>query len=590
MAGRKGRNPHPPEEPSETRGVEPAAEVEPGMVVGTTGGDLGDTDLSKPKVAEVQRDKRGHVDKLIVSKGVIFRKRIEVPAERVETVESPDTRVPEGEVVIASSETEIGTLRAVGTEELPATAPTEAPNPSDTLSRVEETLPTAEGLRRREKKRRRTRRFDDHAQPAPPTGTPPTGAPPIGGLRGLLHTIGPGFLSGTAGNDSSAVTSYSVNGATNGYSQLWLMVISTPLYQSVQYACAKIGRISGQGLAKLLKDHYGRKVALPAALILIVANAALIAADLTAIGAGMQLLTGVAWQWFTVPAAVFLWYITVYQNFGVIKRVFVAMSLVFVAYLVTGIISGADWGAVVRATVIPHISLGFAGISTAVALLGATVSPYTMFWQVQGEREQDRAGRPRQQLRMAALDIGSGTISGNLVAYFIMVSTAATLYLHHKSITTAADAAQALQPLLGPAAKYLFAIGFIGAGIVAIPVLVASTSYVIAEFIGWPASLWRKPWQSEGFYLILTGALLVSLGISLLRVNPIQLMFWANVLQGVLSPVMVVFVLLVGNSRKIMGRFRLSRWNNIGLALTATLMFAAAVLLFYGLATGQGGP
>ncbi|HEV2403836.1 MAG TPA: divalent metal cation transporter [Ktedonobacterales bacterium] len=585
MAGRKGRNPHPTEEPSKTPGAEPAAEIEPGMVVETTGGDLGDTDLSKPKVAEVLRDKRGRVEKLIVSKGVIFRKRIEVPVERVEAVESPDAKAPEGEVVISSTEMEIDTLKAVGTEELPAAAPAEAPNPSDTLARVEETLPTAEGLRRREKQRRLTRRPEDRAQ-----STPPTGEPPIGGLRGLLHIIGPGFLSGTAGNDSSAVTSYSVNGATNGYSQLWLMVISTPLYQSVQYACAKIGRISGQGLASLLKEHYGRKVALPAALILIVANAALIAADLTAIGSGMQLLTGVAWQWFTVPAAVFLWYITVYQNFGVIKRVFVAMSLVFVAYLVTGIISGANWGAVLRATVIPHISLGFAGISTAVALLGATVSPYTMFWQVQGEREQDRAGRPRHQLRMAALDIGSGTISGNLVAYFIMVSTAATLYLHHKSITTAADAAQALQPLLGPAAKYLFAIGFIGAGIVAIPVLVASTSYVIAEFIGWPASLWRKPWQSEGFYLILTGALLVSLGISLLRVNPIQLMFWANVLQGVLSPVMVVFVLLVGNSHKIMGRFRLSRWNNIGLALTATLMFAAAVLLFYGLATGQGGP
>ncbi|HEY7907998.1 MAG TPA: divalent metal cation transporter, partial [Thermomicrobiales bacterium] len=410
MAGRKGRNPHPTEEPSTTRAAEPASEVEPGMVVETTGGDLGEADVSKPRVTEVVRDKRGNVDKLIVSKGVIFRKRIEVPAERVETVESPDAKAPDGEVVIASSETEIDTLKAVGTEELSAATPSEAPNPSDTLARIEEVMPTVEGLRRREKQNRRQRRSEDQTQPEPPTGTPP-----IGGLRGLLHTIGPGFLSGTAGNDSSAVTSYSVNGATNGYSQLWLMLISTPLYQSVQYACAKIGRISGQGLAKLLKDNYGRKVALPAALILIVANAALIAADLTAIGSGMQLLTGVAWQWFTVPAAAFLWYITVYQNFGVIKRVFVAMSLVFVAYLVTGIISGADWGAVVRATVIPHISLGFAGISTAVALLGATVSPYTMFWQVQGEREQDRAGRPRHQLRMAALDIGSGTISGNLV-------------------------------------------------------------------------------------------------------------------------------------------------------------------------------
>ena len=585
MGRRRGTDQHATEEPSDTHTRKAADEIEEGMVVETTGGgDLGVDDVSKPKVAEVVHDKRGHVKKVVVTKGVVFRKRIEVPADRVQEVETPDAKTPEGEVVIASSTKEIDALASAGAEALPETTP--KPDDDDALAKVEETLPTAEGLRRRE--RRRTLR-DGPSQKDPGQDTRATERR-LGGARGLLHTIGPGFLAGMAGNDSSAVTSYSVNGATNGYSQLWLMVISTPLYQSVQYACAKIGRISGKGLAALLKENYGRKAALPAALILIVANAGLIAADLTAIGSGMQLFTGIAWQWFAVPAAAFLWYITVFQNFGRIKRIFVGLSLIFVAYLVTGLISGANWGAVLHATVVPQMSLSFAGISTAVALLGATVSPYTMFWQVQGEREQEREGRPAHQLRLAALDIGSGTISGNLIAYFIMVSTAATLYAHHQSISSAADAARALQPLLGPWAKYLFALGFIGAGIVAIPVLVASTSYVVSEFVGWPASLWRKPWQSEGFYLILTGALLVSLIISLLGVNPIQLMFWANVLQGTLSPVMVVFVLLVGNSRKIMGRFRLSRWNNAGLILTAALMFAAAALLIFGLVTGQGGP
>ena len=589
MAEGKGRNPHATDDPSTPQPHEPEDEIEQGMVVDTTGGDLGENDVSKPKVSEVVHDKRGHVKKLVVSKGVIFRKRIEVPVDRVEDVEQADTRAPDGEIVIASSAKEIDGLKAVGSEKLSKTTPAPSASEDDPLARVEESMPTAEGLRRRERRRtlRREASQDARASEQPAARD---NARPQGGLRGLLHTIGPGFLAGMAGNDSSAVTSYSVNGATNGYSQLWLMLISTPLYQSVQYACAKIGRISEKGLAQLLKDNYGRKVALPAALILIIANAALIAADLTAIGVGMQLFTGIAWQWFAVPAAAFLWYITVYQNFGRIKRIFVGLSLVFVAYLVTGVISGANWGSVLRATVVPHLSLTFAGVSTAVALLGATVSPYTMFWQVQGEREQERQGRPRHQLHLAALDIGSGTISGNLIAYFIMVSTAATLYAHHQSITTAADAARALQPLLGPWAKYLFALGFIGAGIVAIPVLVASTSYVISEFLGWPASLWRKPWQSEGFYLILTGALLVSLGISLLGVDPIRLMFWANVLQGMLSPVMIVFLLLVGNSRKIMGRFRLSRWNNVGLVVTAALMFTAASLLFYGLAVGQAGP
>jgi Mn2+/Fe2+ NRAMP family transporter len=210
-----------------------------------------------------------------------------------------------------------------------------------------------------------------------------------------------------------------------------------------------------------------------------------------------------------------------------------------------------------------------------------------MFWQVQGEKEERRAGTTKQQLRQAAFDIGSGTISGNLVAYFIIVCTSATLFAHHQQISTAADAARALAPLVGPLAKYFFAIGLIGAGLVAIPVLLASTSYAVAGTFSWSASLWKKPWQNEGFYLILTVALVLSVALALLRINPIQLMFGANVLQGILSPIIVMFLLLVGNNRRVMGRFRLGLWTNIGLVLIALLMFAATLLLFYGLATGQ---
>jgi hypothetical protein len=206
---------------------------------------------------------------------------------------------------------------------------------------------------------------------------------------------------------------------------------------------------------------------------------------------------------------------------------------------------------------------------------------------VQGEQEQKQAGRPKQQLHEAALDIATGVISGNLVAYAIIVCTSATLFTHHQTVSTAADAARALSPLLGPYAKYLFALGFIGAGLVAIPVLLASTSYTISGTFGWPASLWNKPWQNEGFYLILTGALLVNLVVSLLGIDPVQLMFWANVLQGVLTPVLVVLLLLVGNNRTIMGAYRLGRLTNIGLILIALVMAAATILLFYGLLFGS---
>lgn len=224
-----------------------------------------------------------------------------------------------------------------------------------------------------------------------------------------------------------------------------------------------------------------------------------------------------------------------------------------------------------------------------VAILGATISPYTIFWQVQGEKEEKRVGPVKQQLQRSALDIAIGVIGGNLVAFFIMVCTAATLYAHHRSIATAADAAMALQPLLGPYAEYLFAVGFIGAGIVAIPALLASTSYAFAGSFGWLAGLSKKPWQSEGFYLILTCGIIVSMIVALLHFDPIQLMFWANVLNGVLAPVLVVYVLIIGNSRKIMRDQKLDWLTNVGIVIAALLMFAAAVLLFYGLLTGQGG-
>jgi len=265
------------------------------------------------------------------------------------------------------------------------------------------------------------------------------------------------------------------------------------------------------------------------------------------------------------------------------------MSLAFVTYFITAIFSHANWGAVLFNTFVPHVNFGFASISSAVALLGATISPYTMFWQVQGEKEEKRRGTTRQKVHGAALDIAIGVISGNLVSYFIIICTAATLFAHHQSITTAADAARSLEPLLGPAAKYLFAIGFIGAGLVAIPVLLASTSYAVAGTVGWPAGLSKKPWQNEGFYLILTAALGVSLVIALLHFDPIRLIFWANVLSGVLSPVLIVYLIVIGNNRKIMRNERFSPITNIGLLVAALVMFTAAVLLFYGLATGQGG-
>lgn len=551
------------------------------MKVQATGGDLGEADISKPKVSEVVEGSNGNAEKLVVKKGVLFKKTLEIPADRVRSVKTTTRDDKQGKVTVDVSAAETRALKATGEEELLSE------NELDLLDLAQRKVPTTEGLRELEALNKiapESSRDDPRADQLEMAAAPS----PKSKLRLVLSIVGPGFLTGMAGNDASAIGAYSIDGASNGYGHLWLMLLSTPLYQAVQFACAKIGRVTQRGMAEILRTHYGRRVAVLASLVLIVANVALVAADLVAIGSGFELITGLSYFWFIVPVAAALWYLTVYRNFETIKKIFIVLSLAFVAYVITAIFSGADWGTVLVRTFVPQIDFKFASISSAVAILGATISPYTIFWQVQGEKEQKRPGPMRRKIHMAALDIAAGVISGNLVAYSIIVCTAATIFVHHGQISTAADAARALQPLLGPFAKYLFAIGLIGAGVIAIPILLASTSYAVAGTFGWPAGLSKKPWQNEGFYLILTVALVISMALALAHVDPIQLLFWANVLNGVLTPVLVIYVLLVGNNRKIMSDQRLGILTNIGLVVAFLVIAAAALLLFYGLLTGQG--
>lgn len=575
-----------------------AKKIEVGMVIEADEGDLGQEDISEAKVTDIVQGQAGDVETIVAEKGTFFRKQLEIPAERIQSVvqktSGKKSDGTSGKVIFSASEVEVNALTPVGPEVFPPDDLTRPKNGNDLLDLTGQALPTDVGLRRLEEE------ASLDAQVVDKHGTLGNGK--IGEREGsadaaasdddkvkIFQVLGPGLLSGMAGNDASAVASYSLDGAQNGYGHLWLMLLSTPLLQAVQFASAKIGRVQQKGLAEILREHYGRKLAVPAALLLIVANIALIAADLVAISAGIELVTSMYWAWFATPVALGLWYVTVYQNFDTIKKIFLSMSMVFVAYMITAFFSKADWGKVLTDTFVPHLDFGFASISTAVALLGATISPYTIFWQVQGEKEEKRSGSTKKKFRLAAIDIAAGVISGNLIAYFIIVSTAATLFTNHQQIHTALDAARALEPLVGSFAKYLFALGLIGAGLIAIPVLLASASYAVAGTIGWPSGLSKKPWQNEGFYLILTVGLVVSLLISLIGLDPVHLMFWANVLQGVLSPILVVLLVVIGNSERIMGKNKLGLVTNAGLVLAAIVMFAASVLLFYGLATGQGG-
>jgi len=592
------------------------------MRVETASGALGSDDLTKPKVVEVERGSQGHVRKVIVKKGVVFQKQVDIPADRVQAVETDEAIAsPErhnvhnehngashgahtaGTVVIDAGEQEVDALSAVGAESL--VSDHELDTGHSLLDELEERVPTDEGVREHEHRnalrraqlraeppvRRDTReaaatnRADEQGAPGAQSGANNAATPH--GVAGALRTLGPGLLGGMSGNDPSAVTSYAIAGAATGYGQLWLIVLATPLWQATLAASATIGRITQRGLTDLVRVHYGRWLALLVTALLVIGNVALIGADLVAVGSGFELITGLSWLWFVAPVAAVIWYVTVFQNFDHIKKVFLVFSLAFLAYVITAFFAHASLGAVARGTFVPSLPLSLAGVSSVVSLLGATISPYTIFWQVQGEKEEQRAGPRWRQVRTAKWDIFSGVLGGNIVSYCIILVTSATLFTHHTQIQTAADAARALQPLLGPAAKYLFAVGFIGAGFVAIPVLLASTAYVVTGAAGWAGSLWRKPWQNEGFYLSLSVALVVSLGLALLRVSPIQLMFGANILQAFLSPALLLILLVIGNSRRIMGAFKLRWLTNLGLVLTTLILIAALGLLVAGWLTGK---
>jgi NRAMP (natural resistance-associated macrophage protein)-like metal ion transporter len=533
------------------------------MRVEATEGDLGEQDVSPAIVRDVVKNQHGDVEAVKVSKGNFFQKEFDVPVDRIEAVEPPTSGDgASGKVILDAKEEELEALRALGPESLPS----ESERPQEgLLDQVEQQVPTTEGMREMER----------HIYATRPQST-------------FWRVIGPGLLSGTSGNDPSAVTVYAVDGANVGYVHLWLMLLTTPLYYAVQFACAKIGRITGKGLSQLLREHYGRCVAVVVSLLLLISNITLIAADLAAIGSGFELITGLSWVWFVAPVAVALWYLTVYRNFESFKKIFLTMSFVFVVYILTSFFTHANWGVVLVRTFVPQLGFDFTSISSALALLGATISPYSMFWQAKAEIEEKREGNLKQQLRTVRLDVGSGAVAGQVVAYFIIICTASTLFVHHQNITTAADAARSLEPLAGPLARYLFATGLIGSGLVAIPVLLASTSYTIVGSLGWPGALAKRPWQSEGFYLVLTAATVVSLALTLLAVDPIKLIFWSNVIAAFIAPLLVIAILLVGNHRNIMKDQRLSLLHNIGLVLITLILLAGSVLFFYQLATGHG--
>lgn len=404
-------------------------------------------------------------------------------------------------------------------------------------------------------------------------------------LKRLARIAGPGIITGGADNDPSGIVTYSTVGATAGFSQLWLLLLSTPLLIAVQGMAARLGSVTKLGLAELIRNEFGKPVALFAAFLVVGANVATIGADLVAMASVLELLTHIRLIFFIVPLVVIMGYVTIFQDFKVIEKFMLWLVAVFGTYIVAGFMAHPHWPTVLQQTFLPPIKPSLSYFTGAVGLLGTTITPYLFFWQTAGEREERRGV---EQMNDTYIDISSGMMFSNLIAYFIMIATASTLFVHHRTIQTAADAASALTPFAGRFATLLFSIGILGAGLLAIPVLSISTGYVVAGTLGWRMGLGRQAYSAPGFYSVIALVMLAGVELAISGFSPVKALFYSQVLNGLVAPVLVALIVVLASRRGLMGQYIATVWERIGGWAAVAIISVADLALFYSLLGGKG--
>jgi NRAMP (natural resistance-associated macrophage protein)-like metal ion transporter len=415
-------------------------------------------------------------------------------------------------------------------------------------------------------------------------------AGPRSPLKRLLGILGPGFITGASDDDPSGIGTYASAGAAFGFSTLWTALYTLPLQATVQFICAKIGLVAGKGLAGVLRQRYPRPVLYAAVLLLFVANTVNAGADIGAIADAVRLLVPVPAGITIVLVAVAIVLLQLFGSYTLIARVFKWLTLALFAYIGSALFAHPRAGEVLRATLVPSIHFDRAFVAMLVAILGTTISPYLFFWQASQEVEEEirvgrvtlrqREGASAGELRFAAIDVSVGMFFSNAVMYFIILATAATLHAAgHTHIATAAEAAGALRPLAGPAASALLALGLIGAGILAVPILTGSAAYAVAEVFGWRHSLAAKPRQARPFYAVIVVSTALGLLIDFIGIKPFDALVGSAILNGVLAPPLLFLIMRVSNDPKVMGRRTNRGLSNVLGWVTTGLMFVAVVAL-----------
>lgn len=398
-------------------------------------------------------------------------------------------------------------------------------------------------------------------------------------------------MSGAADDDPSGIATYSIAGAQLGTSLLWTSILTWPLMAAVQSMCARIGMVTGRGLASTFRSKFPRPVLAVVAAALFIANTINIGADLAGMADAMQLLTQLNSHIWVLVFAVFITWASIRLRYVALAEVLKWLALVLMSYVITAFYLRPDWTVVIRSSLIPAIPRSKDAWATLVAILGTTISPYLFFWQASEEVEEEKAlGRRTVEQRKGAtaremtnrqIDIGIGTFFSNAVMFFIILTTALTL--HTKGITspgTSREVALALRPAAGRFAALLYTLGLVGTGLLAIPTLAGSAAYAFAETLRWRQGIDERFGRAKRFYIVLTVSILAGMAIDFSNVNAVKALYWSSVLNGLLAPFLLFGILLVASDRKLMVHQPSSLVARATVAVTTLLMFAAAIGMF----------
>jgi NRAMP (natural resistance-associated macrophage protein)-like metal ion transporter len=413
---------------------------------------------------------------------------------------------------------------------------------------------------------------------------------PVKAAANYWKKLGPGLITGAADDDPSGIATYSQMGASQGFGLIWLSLFSFPLMVVVQEMCARIGLATGVGLAANIRKYYSKKLLYLCTALLLFANVFNIGADLGAMAKGAQLIFPILPFTFLIFAfAILSLFLQIFIPYKKYAKYLKYLTFVLFAYVVSAFSVNINWGEVLKNTIIPNFHFSKDIIILICAALGTTISPYLFFWQssqeveeqiLHGEKTEEsrRAGTTIQDVKDMRIDVWSGMLVSNLVMFFIIAACAATLYAGGiTNIATASDAAIALRPFAGNFAFMLFALGILGTGLLAIPVLAGSASYAISESFGWKTGLYRKLKQATSFYGIIIIAMILGIILNFVGLDPIKALIYSAVLNGVISPIMIFFIVHLSGDEGVMGNFKNKKTTNLFGWLTFVLISLVSI-------------